>query len=148
MTGGEAAATAVLPESFECSGRRRTRRGASFRLLSVLGIRSDLRVHVSVPLVLEYEQVAKRQAGELGLAPGEIDDVLDYLCQIAVRHEIYYLWRPVMRDPADDMVLEAAVAGGCRAIVSYNKRDFEGAARFGIEVVTSRELLQRMGELN
>ena len=44
-------------------------------------------------------------------------------------------------------LLEAAVAGGCIFIVSYNKRDFEGAARFGIEVVTARELLQRMGEL-
>ncbi|TVR50033.1 MAG: putative toxin-antitoxin system toxin component, PIN family [Gemmatimonadales bacterium] len=125
----------------------RSRRGASFRLLSMLGIRPDLQVHVSVPLVLEYEQVAKRQAGELGLDPGDIDDVLDYLCQVAVRHEIYYLWRPVLRDPGDDMVLEAAVAGGCSFIVSYNKRDFEGAARFGIEVVTARELLQRMGEL-
>ena len=116
-------------------------------MLSMLGIRVELRVHVSVPLVLEYEQVAKRQAGELGLDPGDIDDVLDYLCQVAVRHEIHYLWRPVLRDPGDDMVLEAAVAGGCSFIVSYNKRDFEGAARFGIEVVTARELLQRMGEL-
>jgi putative PIN family toxin of toxin-antitoxin system len=125
----------------------RSRRGASFRLLSVLGIRTDLYVHVSVPLVLEYEELAKRQAGELGLDPGDIDDILDYLCQVAVRNEIYYLWRPVLRDPGDDMVLEAAVAGGCSSIVSYNKRDFEGAARFGIEVVTARELLLRMGEL-
>lgn len=45
------------------------------------------------------------------------------------------------------MVLEVAVAGGCRSIVSYNKRDFEGASRFGIEVVTARELLEQMGEL-
>jgi putative PIN family toxin of toxin-antitoxin system len=125
----------------------RSRRGASFRLLSVLGIRAELKVHISVPLVLEYEQVAKRQAGELGLDPGDIDDVLDYLCRLAVRHEIYYLWRPVLRDPADDMVLEVAVAGGCSAIVSYNKRDFEGASRFGIEVITARELLQQLGEL-
>jgi putative PIN family toxin of toxin-antitoxin system len=125
----------------------RSRRGASFRLLSVLGIRTDLQVHVSVPLVLEYEQVAKRQAGELGLDPDDIDAILDYLCQVAVRNEIYYLWRPVLRDPGDDMVLEAAVAGRCSAIVSYNKRDFEGTARFGIEVITARELLLRMGEL-
>jgi putative PIN family toxin of toxin-antitoxin system len=125
----------------------RSRRGASFRLLSLLGTRPEIQVHLSVPLVLEYEQVAKRQAGELGLEPQDIDDLLDYLCRIAVRHEIYYLWRPVLRDPKDDMVLEAAVAGECGAIVSYNKRDFEGASRFGIEVITSREFLERIGEL-
>ncbi len=116
-------------------------------MLSLLGSSQEIRIHLSVPLVLEYEQVGKRQAVELGLKPGDIDDVLDYLCQIAVRHEIYYLWRPVLRDPSDDMVLEVAVAGECGMIVSYNKRDFEGAAKFGIEVVTARELLERIGGL-
>ena len=124
-----------------------SRAGASFRLLSLLGTREDIRIHLSVPLVLEYEQVAKREAGELGLEADDIDDVLDYLCHIAVRHEIYYLWRPVLRDPKDDMVLEVAVAGGCKTIVSYNKRHFEGASKFGVEVITARELLERIGEL-
>lgn len=125
----------------------RSRSGASFRLLSLSGTRPEIRIHVSVPLVLEYEQVGKRQAGELGLEPQDIDDVVDYLCQIAVRHDIYYLWRPVLRDPRDDMVLEVAVAGACGAIVSYNTRDFEGASRFGIKVVTAREFLESIGEL-
>jgi putative PIN family toxin of toxin-antitoxin system len=125
----------------------RSRTGASFRLLSLLDTRPDIQVHLSVPLVLEYEQVGKRQAGELDLEAQDIDDVLDYLCQVAVRHDIYYLWRPVLRDPKDDMVLEVAVAGECGTIVSYNKRDFEGASRFGIAVVTAREFLERIGEL-
>lgn len=125
----------------------RSRTGASFRLLSMLGMKSEIRVHLSVPLVLEYEQVGKRQTGELGLEAQDIDDVIDYLCRIGVRHEIYYLWRPVLRDPKDDMVLEVAVAGGCGTIVSYNKRDFEGVSKFGIEVVTARELLERIGGL-
>ncbi len=124
----------------------RSRRGASFQLLSILGKRPDLRLHVSVPLVLEYEQVAKRQAGELGLDPEDIDDVLDYLCRIAAHHEIYYLWRPMLRDPGDEMVLELAVASGCTAIVSYNQKDFAGASKFGIEVITARELMERIGE--
>lgn len=125
----------------------RSRTGASFRLLDLLGTREDLELHMSVPLVLEYEQVAKRQAKALGLSHEDIDDVLDYLCSIAVRHEIFFLWRPVLKDPRDDMVLELAVSASCRTIVTYNKRDFEGSERFGIEVETAKEFLQRIGEL-
>ena len=125
----------------------RSRTGASFRLLDLLGTREDLELHMSVPLVLEYEQVAKRQAKALGLSHEDIDDVLDYLCSIAVRHEIFFLWRPVLKDPRDDMVLELAVSASCRTIVTYNKRDFEGSEKFGIEVETAKEFLQRIGEL-
>lgn len=125
----------------------RSRTGASFRLLSLLGTREDLELHLSVPLILEYEQVAKRQAKALGLSHEDIDDVLDYLCSVAVRHEIFFLWRPILRDPRDDMVLELAVGASCRTVVTYNKRDFEGAEKFGIDVETAREFLQRIGEL-
>jgi putative PIN family toxin of toxin-antitoxin system len=125
----------------------RSRTGASFRLLSLLGTREDFELHLSVPLILEYEQVAKRQAKALGLSHEDIDDVLDYLCSVAVRHEIFFLWRPILRDPRDDMVLELAVSASCRTVVTYNKRDFEGAEKFGIDVETAREFLQRIGEL-
>jgi putative PIN family toxin of toxin-antitoxin system len=125
----------------------RSRTGASFRLLSLLGRRPEIQIHLSVPLVLEYESVAKRQAKELGLSEQDIEDVLDFLCSIAVRHEIFFLWRPVLRDSRDDMVLELAVAAGCESIVTYNKRDFEVAERFGIAVESARGFLRRIGEL-
>jgi putative PIN family toxin of toxin-antitoxin system len=125
----------------------RSRRGASFRLLSILGTRPDVRPQLSVPLVLEYEATAVGQAAELGLTVKDIGVVLDYLCSIADHHEIFYLWRPVLRDPKDDMVLELAVAAGCRTIVTYNKSDFQGAEAFGIRVETAREFLVRIGEL-
>ena len=125
----------------------RSRRGASFRLLSVLGQRADIQIHLSVPLVLEYEEAARAQATDLGLSSDDVDDVLDYLCSIAELHEIFYLWRPVLRDPKDDMVLELASAAGCDTIVTYNTRDFEGAEHFGIRVETAKEFLQRIGEL-
>jgi putative PIN family toxin of toxin-antitoxin system len=125
----------------------RSRRGASYRLLSLLGRRPEIQIHLSVPLVLEYEAVAKRQAKELGLSVQDIEDVLDFLCSIAVRHEIFFLWRPVLRDPRDDMVLELAVAAGCESIVSYNRRDFKAAERFGIQVESAGEFLERIGEM-
>ena len=62
-------------------------------------------------------------------------------------HEIYFLWRPYLPDPQDDMVLELAVNAGCKYIVTYNKRDFRGAETFGIEVVTAKEFLEKIGVL-
>jgi putative PIN family toxin of toxin-antitoxin system len=121
--------------------------GASYRLLNLLEHRPEIELHLSVPLVLEYEETAKRQAEELGLSLSDIDDVLDYLCSVAVLHDIFFLWRPHLRDPRDDMVLELAVSGGGLRIISYNKRDFVGASAFGVGVETAREFLVRIGEL-
>ena len=124
----------------------RSRNGASFRLLSLVG-EGKFELNVSVPLVLEYEEVAKREARALGLTHAEIDDVLDYLCAVAVHREIYFLWRPVLRDAADDMVLEVAVEAGCDFVVTHNVRHFAGAQRFGVRGVTPSEFLTRIGVL-
>jgi putative PIN family toxin of toxin-antitoxin system len=122
----------------------RSRQGASFRLLSLVGS-GQFQLNVSVPLDFEYEDVAKRQAPGLGLAATDVDDLLDYLCSVAQHHRIYFLWRPVLRDPRDDMVLELAVEAGCDCIITHNGRDFAGAERFGILVVTPGAFLRRLG---
>jgi putative PIN family toxin of toxin-antitoxin system len=112
-------------------------RGASFRLLSLL--EQDLfTVHVSTPLVTEYEAVLKR--GITALSAEEIDDVIDYLCTIAVRNKIFYLWRPALKDPDDDFVLELAVKANA-TIVTWNVDDFKQAARFGLAVMTPRDFI-------
>jgi predicted nucleic acid-binding protein len=61
----------------------RSRRGAAFRLLSLVDRGGKFEVNVSVPLVLEYEEVAKRQLRTIGLSSGEVDDIIDYLCSVA-----------------------------------------------------------------
>jgi putative PIN family toxin of toxin-antitoxin system len=124
----------------------RSKRGASFRLLRLLGD-SRFEINLSVPLVIEYEKAAKGTVRRGGLSAREIDDILDFLCAVARHREIYYLWRPLLRDPKDDMVLELAVAGGCDFIVTYNQRDFIGTEEFGIGVLTPKEFLQRIGDL-
>jgi putative PIN family toxin of toxin-antitoxin system len=112
-------------------------RGASFRLLSL--VEHDLfTLHVSTPLVTEYEAVLKR--GITLLSAEEIDDVIDYLCSKAVLDKIFYLWRPVLKDPDDDFVLELAVKANA-TIVTWNVADFKRAARFGVDVMTPREFL-------
>lgn len=120
--------------------------GASYKLLTLLG--SDkFEVSLSVPLVLEYEDVAKRLLGRIALTANEVDDVIDYVCSLARRRKIHYLWRPFLNDPKDEMVLELAVAAGCDTIVTYNKRDFRGVEKFGIRLLTAQEFLREIGEL-
>jgi len=124
----------------------RSKRGASFRLLHLLGD-SRFEINVSVPLVIEYEKAAKGTVRRVGLSARAVDDILDFICAVARHREIYYLWRPRLRDPKVDMVLELAVAGGCDFIVTYNQRDFIGAEEFGIGLLTPREFLHKIGDL-
>ena len=124
----------------------RSRRGASHRLLRLID-RGKFEINISVPLVLEYEDAGKRIAKEVVLRDEDIEDVVDYICKVANHHKVYYLWRPFLRDPKDDMVLELAVSGGCEIIVTYNVKDFEGVEAFGLEVMTAKEFLEQIGEL-
>ncbi|RLC09124.1 MAG: putative toxin-antitoxin system toxin component, PIN family [Deltaproteobacteria bacterium] len=124
----------------------RSKRGASHKLLMLVGS-GKFRTALSVPLVLEYEEVAGRFTGETDLTLSDIGDIIDYLCKMADHTKIFYLWRPVLKDPDDDMVLELAVSAGCDVIVTYNKKDFGGAHSFGLRVMTAKEFLQEIGEL-
>ncbi len=107
----------------------RSRNGASFRTLKLLGT-GKLNVVVSVPLVLEYESVAKRQRTSIGLTDEDIENILDYACSVSRHQKIFYLWRPYLADPKDDMVLEPAVASEADFIITHNLRDFEGIEKF------------------
>jgi putative PIN family toxin of toxin-antitoxin system len=124
----------------------RSKRGASYKLL-MLCDSGKFRICLSVPLVLEYEDVAGRFAREANLTLNDIGDILDYLCKTAEHHRIFYLWRPLLKDPGDDMLLELAVSAGCDVIVTYNKKDFTGAQQFGIQIMTAKEFLKEIGEL-
>jgi putative PIN family toxin of toxin-antitoxin system len=124
----------------------RSSRGASFKLLSLLKA-GRFEIHLSIPLAVEYEEVLERERENLGLSRTEMGDFLDYLCRVAHLHEVYFLWRPFLPDPNDEMILDLAVRARCEYIVTYNKRDFPGVDRFGIRVVTSKAFLQEIGEL-
>lgn len=123
----------------------RSRRGASYRLLRLIGAGAAVPV-LSVPLVLEYEEVLRRGAGVLRLSEEDVDAVLDDLCGLGERHVVHFLWRPMLRDPDDELVLEVAVAAGCPYIVTHNVRDFGGAEQFGVQVFTPGDWLMRIGE--
>ncbi len=136
----------VIDTNVVLSGLR-SKRGASFLLLSLIGC-GKFEIILSVPLVLEYEQVAKRSRWK-GKPPWRyIADILDYICLVGKERKIHFLWRPREKDPKDDMILEVAVAAGCDSIITYNKRDFTDAKSFGIELLTPAEFLKHIGELS
>ena len=121
----------------------RSRRGASFRLVSVLPS-DEFSIAISVPLVLEYEDALKRLESA-AITEQDIGNFVDFICKIGHHQEIFFLWRPFLPDPTDDHVLEVAVAAGCDAIVTYNKRDFKGIERFGLRVLDPRKFLSEIG---
>ena len=120
--------------------------GASYKLISLLPYEALTPV-ISVPLAVEYEAVLKKVELPAEITHEDIDDFIDYLCGISEHQDIYFLWRPFLPDPFDDHILEVAVASQCDAIITYNKRDFRGIKRFGLNLFDPKELLIEMGEI-
>jgi putative PIN family toxin of toxin-antitoxin system len=123
----------------------RSRRGASFRVLTLLRD-EKFEIAMSVPLALEYEAVLREHASELSFSADEVSGLVDYLCGVGRHQAIHFLWRPALRDPADEFVLELAVAAECDAVVTHNVRDFAGARTFGVQIMTPAALVRRLGE--
>jgi predicted nucleic acid-binding protein len=105
------------------------------------------KVCVSVPLVLEYEDAGKRLGREFGLTHHDVENILDYTCSVADRREIHFLWRPILKDPKDDHILELAVEASAEFIVTYNLRDFVGVEKFGITALTPKDFLKVIGDI-
>ena len=124
----------------------RSRRGSAFRLLMLVDT-GHFDIHLSVSLVLEYEEVLLRELPHLPVPRSVVEDVLDFHCVVATRHPIFFLWRPYLPDARDDMLLELAVKAQCEHIVTYNLRDFVGVGRFGIEAIEPGVFLQHIGAL-
>jgi len=122
-----------------------SQRGAAYRLL-MLADSGRFEINLSVPLVAEYEEVAKRMLDRTQLSVNDLEDILDYLCQVGNQREIYFLWRPFLPDSDDDMVLELAIAAQCDCIVTFNQRHFVGTEQFGIRLLTPRDFLVEIGE--
>ena len=120
-----------------------SRNGASYKLLSLIDD-EKIELVLSTPLVKEYEDVLSRN--KFALNTSDVKDILDYLCLISSHHKIYYLWRPIVKDIKDDMVLELAVKANA-IIVTHNKKDFEGASKFNLPVLSASEFLHLLGEI-
>ncbi len=109
-------------------------KGASYQILNQIP-KGKISYLVSVALFLEYEAVLKRNAflQQAELTTTDIDNILNMLAKHAILTRIHYLWRPQLRDPNDDMVLELAVSGNADAIVTFNQKDFI-MEKFGFDI--------------
>jgi putative PIN family toxin of toxin-antitoxin system len=109
--------------------------GPSFALVSAIRA-GEVAMCCSPALFLEYEDVLTRpeQLKAFGVSAMEIEYVLADLASHIVPVTTHYQWRPQLRDPSDEMVLEAAVNATSAAIVTYNLRDFLPAKNFGVKV--------------
>ena len=102
---------------------------------------------LTVALAMEYESVCSRAEHRMasGLSDIEIDIFLTALIALAEPVETHFLWRPKLRDPGDEMVLEAAVNGRANTLVTFNARHFGAVpSHFGIEVLSPKEAIWRI----
>ena len=122
----------------------RSSTGASAEIVRQI-LKRERALELSVALALEYEAVATRDE-HVSASDGDIGDVLntiDAMIAVATLIDVHFRWRPQLRDPDDEMVLEAAINAEDRTIVTFNVRDFAGAAeRFKIRVLTPRQFLE------
>ena len=124
--------------------------GRSYQLINWLGIqaRKNIKINVvSVPLVLEFEEVLLRPKNHKKydhFSPEEIRLIVSDIVSISQRTKLHFLWRPFLKDSFDDKVLETAVNGQANAIITYNTKDFAGVTKhFDIEILTPAQLFDK-----
>jgi len=119
----------------------RSSSGASHQLL-LAADRGDFELALSVPLLAEYDDVLARPSSGIRLPKKSVDAIVRRIAQISHKQAIYFLWRPLLPDAKDDMVLELAVAASVSHIVTFNTKDLLLASQFGISVVTPSTFLR------
>jgi predicted nucleic acid-binding protein len=101
---------------------------------------------LSGPLVAEYEDVIHRPENQLeGWTREQLSALIDSLLIPGEWATTHFSYRPILPDPADELVLEAAINGHAD-IVSFNEKHFKPASRFGIRVLRPVEALEMLGE--
>lgn len=115
--------------------------GASHQIFRLID-NGRLKPVISVPLLFEYEDILRRNCEKLQISDRQIDVILDNMCVQAEFQKIHFLWRPYLRDPKDDHVLEVAVASHAKRIITHNLKDFAGSSKFGIRVVSPRMIME------
>ena len=124
----------------------RSNAGASFAVLWLVARRS-VRPLVTTALFLEYEAVLKRpeQIAAHGLSADHVGVLMSEFAALSEAVEVHFLWRPLLSDPRDEMVLEAAINGRADALVTHNVKDFSTArGRFGLDIMTPSSFLERV----
>lgn len=120
----------------------RSRNGASFQIVSMLPS-PEFEIALTIAVYTEWQAVLTRPEH---LPPAATPDMalgfLRYLASIAHLQDVHFLWRPFLRDPDDDMVLECAVASGSTFIVTHNVKDFRRVEELNVQAITPADFLK------
>jgi len=136
----------IVADTSVVAAALRSRLGAGNAILRLVASRK-VTLLATPPLFLEYEEVLKRPEQRLAhkLELEAIDEFLGELAALIEPVEVHFLWRPQVRDPNDEMVLEAAINGRADALITYNISDFQAARRrFPFEILRPGEFLKRV----
>jgi predicted nucleic acid-binding protein len=104
---------------------------------------------VTTAVFLEYEAVLLRPEQRLatGMNPQDVEGFLAAFASAAEPVELNFFWRPQLRDPADELMLEAAVNGQAEALITHNIGDFLSVtARFGVKTLTPGAFLKELAK--
>lgn len=120
----------------------RSQNGASQQLLRMLPS-PKFTPALSLSFYVEWQAVLTRpEHMPPGATNEQMHSFLRYLASLCHLQDIHYLWRPFLRDPNDDMVLECAVASGCPYLVTHNVRDFQHSHELGVQAIRPGPFLQ------
>jgi putative PIN family toxin of toxin-antitoxin system len=118
--------------------------GAS-RYLLVAALEGRFTMLCSVPLLIEYQAVMSRPEHLTASRLSDVEALLDAAAAVVEPVWLDFLWRPMLTDPDDDVVLETGVNGQADAIVTFNRRHFVTVTeRFGIDVLLPAEAINRL----
>ena len=120
----------------------RSRRGASHEVLQKVRCREGLTLHLSTPVVLEYEEVLLREIVPAYGTKESVEAFIDEIVAISVRHSRILPRRPLAADPDDDGLAELALTADVDALVTFNKSHFLELPALGIDLLTPGQLLQ------
>lgn len=105
---------------------------------------------LSTPLLCDYEAALKMPEQRLahGLSLDEVDAFLAGFASAAEPVDVTFLWRPQMKDPYDELILEAAVNGSAEIIVTHAVPKFAPiAALFDIAVLRPADYITALAPL-
>lgn len=121
--------------------------GASAELIRRIDA-GNVTMLLTVALALEYEAICTLAEHRLasGLSAADAGIFVDGLIGMSEPVRSFFRWRPQLRDPGDELVLEAAVNGQANSIVTFNESHLREARRFGIAVIRPAEALRRMNK--
>jgi len=122
-----------------------SKNGISRRVIR-LALQEKITPQISDTLFLEYEDVIRREKIQnlCPLSIEEQEELFEAFLSTCKWNEIFYLWRPNLKDEDNNFLIELAVASNAKIIITDNKDDVEfGELHFSVEVLTPQEFLER-----